>query len=266
MLLSHQLTGVVLVPILFAIGVRFQSTELVVILCALAIPCSMGLPHVSFDNLAAMTTSLSLSQASKALRPRDFHRAGNIVTLISGVVIVSMGYAIAMEVYGPPAPMAISQDTEYTPKELKPSEGPEEAQEVSWSQKTPNWKSFLKKPDYKAFAVGKMEKGQRTRAWGAAWNHETQEAANQDALRSCRRVAKNCRIVYPPSEAKKMDAEVPLDAQGPKESTKEDEPAPPRASKKDVKSKKDVSELQSRVRGFHQRTKMGIAKFLQSEL
>merc|ERR1719171_3208006 len=95
-LLSHQLTGVVLVPILCAIGVRFQSTELVVVLCALAIPCSMGLPHVSFDNLAALTTSLSLRQPAKALRPRDFHRAGNIVTLISGVVIVSMGYAIAM--------------------------------------------------------------------------------------------------------------------------------------------------------------------------
>merc|ERR1719158_845676 len=77
-LLSHQLTGVVLVPILCAIGVRFQSTELVVVLCALAIPCSMGLPHVSFDNLAALTTSLSLPQSNKALRPRDFHRAGNV--------------------------------------------------------------------------------------------------------------------------------------------------------------------------------------------
>lgn len=262
-LLSHQLTGVVLVPILCAIGVRFQSTELVVVLCALAIPCSMGLPHVSFDNLAAMATSEELPNSNKALRSQDFHRAGNIVTVISLIVIISMGYPIGMEVYGPPAPLAISGDTEYTPKELKPSKGPRETKEVNWSERTPNWKSFLKKPDYKAFAVGKMEKGQRTRAWGAAWGHETQEAANKDALASCSKVAKNCRIVYPPAGKMK---EHPKDALAQPQASKKDAPEDPPASKEDPpedppasnsespedskKDKKDVAELQARTRGF----------------
>lgn len=259
-LLSHQLTGVVLVPILCAIGVRFQSTELVVTLCALAIPCSMGLPHVSFDTLAAMTTSVDLSQPAKALVPRDFHRAGNLVTLVGLIVITSMGYPIGMEVYGPPAPMAISQDTEYTPEELKPT-GPEETHDVSWSERTPNWKAFLKKPDHKAFAVGKMEKDQTTRAWGAAWGHATQEEANKDAMRSCSQVAKNCRIVYPPSEDKK---EVPVGGQAPKTDSpqaKADSPASETDSKKD-----DISELQVRVRRYNRRTRMRNAKSRNSEL
>jgi len=267
-LLSHQLTGVVLVPIVCAIGVRFQSAELVVILCALAIPCSMGLPHVSFDNLAAMTTSLALPQDTnpthnKGLKPRDFHGAGNFVTFIAFIVMLCMGYPIGVSVYGPAAPMAISQDPGYTPKELKPSEGPKQVQEVQWSEQTPDWQAFLKKPDHKAFAVGKMEKNQKTRAWGAAWGHASQEAANKDALGSCGKVAKSCRIVYPPSERK----------------DKEGIPPPPAAQKKEapaeskIEKEKDpkfsilpVSHLQANVRGYDRRAKMRISKSQMSEL
>merc|ERR1719375_1011223 len=123
------------------------------------------------------------------------------VTGVALLLLLSLGYGVCIFNFGMPPPVVVSEVSE-TPEKLKPKivreNRPVEATEVSYSRKLlKSWKTFLEKPDHKAFAVGELKEGLKTRPWAASWNHETQEDANKAALEECERMADKCRLIYP---------------------------------------------------------------------
>jgi len=198
-LLGHTLAGVIVLPLVIAVAVKLQAPQTIALLCAVAIPLSTGLPHTSFDNLAAITASMGVQRRSVKLSKKDFQRVIVAGTSWGWLVVVLLGGTLCAFKFGSPPPIVIA-DTG-TPEGLKPKvvteNMPEEVEDVGWNDNVANWKAFLKRPDKKAFAVGSM-RGMRTRSWAAAWNHETQQAANDAALRHCETLADDCRLIYPP--------------------------------------------------------------------
>merc|ERR1719453_1804203 len=135
-----------------------------------------------------------------ALTQRDFRLTGIAITVVALILLLFVGFGVCVFNYGLPPPVVVSEVSE-TPEKLKPKvvreNRPEEATEVSYNRRMGDWKSFLKKPDEKAFAVGELKEGLKTRPWAASWNHETQEDANKAALSECERLAGKCRLIYP---------------------------------------------------------------------
>jgi di/tricarboxylate transporter len=197
---GHTLTGVLLLPLIVAIGLKLQAAETTALLCAIAIPFGMGLPQSSFDNSSAYTESRKYGRQRVQLTQRDFRIPGLAITIVAALLLLFLGYGVCVYNYGLPPPVVVSEVSE-TPEKLKPKvvreNRPEEAKEVSYNKMMVNWKEFLDKPDEKAFAVGELKEGLRTRPWAASWNHETQEDANRAALEECERLADKCRLIYP---------------------------------------------------------------------
>lgn len=205
---GHSLTGVVILPLVVALGVKLQAPEMTAILVAIAIPYGMGHPRSSLDNVQSYMTSMDIGQTQprKQLSPRDFRISGGVFTIFAGLLVLSLGYGICTMNFGPPPPVGFSQTG--TPEKLKPKvvkeNIPKEAEEVKYTEKLANWTTFEKKREKKAFAVGSKEPGMKTRAWAAAWGHRTQEEANEAALRDCQKVSKKCRIIYPEARPKEL--------------------------------------------------------------
>merc|ERR1719201_2828662 len=80
---GHTLTGVLLLPLIVALGVKLQAAETTALLCAIAVPFGMGLPQSSFDNSAAWTASRTLGRKRFILTQRDFRLPGFAVTIIA---------------------------------------------------------------------------------------------------------------------------------------------------------------------------------------
>jgi di/tricarboxylate transporter len=197
---GHTLTGVLLLPLVVALGLKLQAAETTALLCAIAIPFGMGLPQSSFDNSSAYTESRKYDRPQVVLKQRDFRIPGVAITIVAVFVLLFLGYGVCVFNFGMPPPVVVSEVSE-TPEKLKPKivteNRPEEAGEVSYNKMMGDWKSFEKKPDHKAFAVGKLKKDFKTRPWAASWNHETQEDANKAAMEECERIAGECRLIYP---------------------------------------------------------------------
>jgi hypothetical protein len=188
-----------------ALGIKLQAAQTTALLCAIAVPFGMGLPQSSFDNTAAFNVSHKLGRPRIVLTQRDFRLPGIAVTIIAVLLLLFVGFGTCVVNYGMPPPVVISEVSE-TPEKLKPKivieNRPKEATEVSYNRMMGDWKTFLDKPDEKAFAVGKLTEGLKTRPWAASWNHATQEEANAAALEECEKLADECRIIYPSREAK----------------------------------------------------------------
>mmetsp|Transcript_24101 Transcript_24101/g.38288 ORF Transcript_24101/g.38288 Transcript_24101/m.38288 type:complete len:720 (+) Transcript_24101:110-2269(+) len=197
---GHTLTGVLLLPLVVALGVKLQAAETTALLCAIAVPFGMGLPQSSFDNSAAYTTSRCLGRQRIILTQRDFRIPGVAVTIIAVILLLFLGFGTCVFNYGMPPPVIVSEVSK-TPEKLQPKivieNRPKEAEEVSYNGMMDDWKTFLEKPDEKAFAVGKLKEGLKTRPWAASWNHATQEEANKAALAECEKLSEECRIIYP---------------------------------------------------------------------
>merc|ERR1719316_1270443 len=197
---GHTLTGVLLLPLIVALGLKLQAAETTALLCAVAVPFGMGLPHSSFDNASAFTESRKYGRPKVQLTQRDFRLPGIAVTVVAVILLLFLGFGVCVSNYGMPPPVVVSEVSE-TPEKLKPKivteNRPEEASEVSYNKMMGDWKSFEKKPDHKAFAVGKLKKDFKTRPWAASWNHETQEDADKAAMEECERIAGECRLIYP---------------------------------------------------------------------
>ncbi|CAK0834150.1 unnamed protein product [Prorocentrum cordatum] len=199
-LLGHTMSGVILLPLIIAVGVKVQAAQTVALICTVAVPLGMGFSHSSFDNVAALTTSMNLGKQDAVLTRRDFNRSGMLTTVWGALVLLSVGPWVAEQMYGPPPPLVVAEISD-TPEELKPrvvkESLPAEVEQVRWKKKQlANWNEFLKRPEKKAFAVGTI-KGMHTRGWAATWNHPTQEGANRAALDHCERLADKCRLIYP---------------------------------------------------------------------
>jgi len=126
-LLGHTVTGVILLPLVVAVGVKLNATKTVCILSAVAIPMGMGLPTSSFDNLASFMASKSLGKRKFALTQRDFRFAGLFTALVGTVAILLLGSEICRGFYGSPPPVRAAKAL--TPEALVPRNEttPEEA-------------------------------------------------------------------------------------------------------------------------------------------
>jgi len=198
---GHTLTGVLLLPLIVALGLKLQAPETTALLCALAIPFGMGLPQSSFDNSSAFTESRKYGRPKVVLTQRDFRLPGIAVTIVAVFLLLFFGFGVCVVNYGLPPPVVVSEVSE-TPEKLKPKvvteNRPHQAKQVSYNKLMVNWNEFLEKPDHKAFAVGRLKENLKTRPWAASWNHGTQEDANKAALAECERLAGKCRLIYPP--------------------------------------------------------------------
>lgn len=202
-LLGHTMSGVILLPLIIAVGVKVQAAQTVALICTVAVPFGMGFSHSSFDNVAAQNYSARLGKEEAHLERSDFGRAGNLTTVWGATVLLTLGPWICEQMYGSPPPLVVAEISD-TPEELKPKvvkeSLPEEVGQVKWRKdQLADWNDFMKQPDKKAFAVGTI-KGMQTRGWAAAWNHRTQEGANKAALEHCERLADKCRLIYPPDD------------------------------------------------------------------
>lgn len=203
---GHSLSGVLLLPLIVAVGVKLQAAETTAILCAIAIPFGMGMIHSSFDNLAAYNASKGIGKRDKELTQRDFRIAGGPLTVLAAFLVLVLGFGVCVNSYGLPPPVVVSETG--TPEKLKPRVAkenlPREAKQVAYNDEMADWKDFERRPEKKAFAVGEFKEGMKTRAWAAAWGHPTQESANKAAIRDCERMAKRCRLIYPPKDGEKI--------------------------------------------------------------
>lgn len=197
---GHTLTGVLLLPLIVALGLKLQAAETTALLCAIAIPFGMGLPQSSFDNSSAYVQSRKYGRPRVHLSQRDFRNPGLVISVVAAFLLLFLGFGVCVFNYGLPPPVVVSEVSE-TPEKLKPKvvreNRPDEAEQVSYNRLMVNWKEFLDKPDEKAFAVGELKPGLKTRPWAASWNHETQEEANKAALDECERLADKCRLIWP---------------------------------------------------------------------
>jgi len=199
---GHTLTGVLLLPLIVAVGIKLQAAETTAILCAIAIPFGMGLPQSSFDNTSAYSQSRKYNRKKVELSQKDFGVPGVAIALVAVALLMSLGFPICVYKYGMPPPIVVSEVSE-TPEKLKPKvvieNRPKESKQVAYNKLMVDWKTFKKKPDYKAFAVGDLDKGMKTRPWAASWNHDTQDEANKAALSECNRMAHpdKCKLIYP---------------------------------------------------------------------
>lgn len=197
---GHTLTGVILLPLVVALGLKLQAAETTALLCAVAIPFGMGFPYSSFDNAISYTESRKYGRPKMVLTQRDFRLPGFAVTFVALVLMLFVGFPVCVMNYGLPPPVVVSEVSE-APEKLQPKvvteNRPDAAEEVSYNKRMVNWKTFLAKPDKKAFAVGELKEGLKTRPWAASWNHETQAEADKAALDECERLADKCRLIWP---------------------------------------------------------------------
>jgi len=229
-MVGHSLTGVLLLPLVVATGVKLQAAETTALLCAIAVPFGMGMPHSSFDNLASYMTSRTLGRSHLELKQRDFRISGGPVTFLAAIVILVFGFGVCVANFGMPPPVVVSETG--TPEKLKPKvvveNRPPEAKQVAYNDQMANWKAFLKRPGKKAFAVGELKKGLKTRPWAAAWNHVKQKDANKAALEECERMAGKCRLIWPIRSSEDEEEEEDVKANAKKTTPEADKQSPPK--------------------------------------
>eukprot|EP00927_Polykrikos_kofoidii_P015647 TRINITY_DN16984_c0_g1_i1.p1 TRINITY_DN16984_c0_g1~~TRINITY_DN16984_c0_g1_i1.p1 ORF type:complete len:741 (-),score=131.95 TRINITY_DN16984_c0_g1_i1:30-2252(-) len=223
--LGHSLSGVLLMPLVVAVGVKLQAVETMALLCALAIPCGMGLPQSSFDNQASLTASRALGDNRRELKQRDFAKVGVATSVIALVLLMTWGFGICIMQFGLPPPSEVSSTR--TPEALIPrvirENMPTELCDVRFNKQIVHWMDFTSRPGRKAFAVSSMGSGNSTRAWAAAWNHQMQADANAAALHDCQTIAEKCRIIYPLHAAQIAEKEREAAIAKAKADAKEDE-------------------------------------------
>lgn len=111
--LSHTLTGVLVLPLVVAIGVKLEAVRTVAILCAIAVPVGMGMAFSSFDNAMAATESKNMEKnqgkKKQALTARDFRNAGSFTSVVGIIVILLLGGYLCVQLYGYPPPVRFSK-------------------------------------------------------------------------------------------------------------------------------------------------------------
>lgn len=200
---GHTLTGVLVLPLVIAVGVKLQAAETVAILVAIAVPMGMGMKHSSFDNVLSHACSRKLQRPRCELTGADFRSTGVPLSIWAGILLMLVGFNMCIHNYGHPPPVIIAETG--TPEQLKPKVAkdnlPSETSQITWNRDMADWKAFMEKPDHKAFAVSELEPGMKTRAWAATWNHPTQEEANRRAIKDCEHLGRTCRVIYPAPES-----------------------------------------------------------------
>mmetsp|Transcript_51230 Transcript_51230/g.166037 ORF Transcript_51230/g.166037 Transcript_51230/m.166037 type:complete len:669 (-) Transcript_51230:45-2051(-) len=117
-LLQHSITGVLLMPLIVAVGIKLQAAETTAILVAIAVPFGMGMPHSSMDNVLSHRTSFLMGRRSAELKGWDWHIAGGWTSVAGGSLVLTLGYQIALMFYKLPPPVWVVKGM--TPDALVP--------------------------------------------------------------------------------------------------------------------------------------------------
>jgi len=117
-LVSHSITGVLLMPIVVAVGIKMQAAETMAMLVAVAIPLGMGFPSSSFDNVLSQATSETLGRPKAKLQREDWRAIGWVIGIAATALLVILGYQIALCFYKLPPPVIVIEAM--TPEALKP--------------------------------------------------------------------------------------------------------------------------------------------------
>jgi len=132
-LLGHSITGVLLMPLVVAVGIKLQAAEETAILLAIAIPCGMHFAHSSFDNVLSQNSSKSLGRRSAELKAKDFRAGGLPVSLTAVALVSTIGYRISTVFFGKD-PQGSRYDT---PDKLMPRVAKENARAAMMLQAVP---------------------------------------------------------------------------------------------------------------------------------
>jgi len=89
---SHTVSAIILMPIIARIGVSLQIPEVVVIGSAFAVSGAMALPFSSFPNVNSLHIIDDFHRPY--LSVRDFVRAGLPMSIITVLLIASLGFAL----------------------------------------------------------------------------------------------------------------------------------------------------------------------------
>ncbi|TYZ60139.1 hypothetical protein PybrP1_005886 [[Pythium] brassicae (nom. inval.)] len=95
---SHTVASIILLPIIVQLSIQIGHPHIPVICCALAISAAMALPFSSFPNINSLLVLDDHGQPY--LTVQDFLRVGVTFSLITSVLIVTLGYALIIGVLG----------------------------------------------------------------------------------------------------------------------------------------------------------------------
>lgn len=116
--LGHSITGVLILPLVVALGVKLQAPQITAIIVAIAIPFGMSMPSSSMDNIMSYVTSKKLHRRKAALTAHDFRVAGVFTSFLSISLLATLGFYISVKFYGTPATVLEAKAS--TPQQLKP--------------------------------------------------------------------------------------------------------------------------------------------------
>jgi len=149
-LCGHTITGVLLIPLVVAVGIKLHAAEETTILLAMAIPCGMHFAHSSFDNVLAQDSSRTLGRKSAELRAKDFRMGGLPVSASAVVLISTLGYKISTYFFE----ATPKGNRHETPDKLMPRVARENANAMMMlidvghakaNASTPTWESWLER-------------------------------------------------------------------------------------------------------------------------
>uniref|UniRef100_K3WUL6 SPX domain-containing protein n=1 Tax=Globisporangium ultimum (strain ATCC 200006 / CBS 805.95 / DAOM BR144) TaxID=431595 RepID=K3WUL6_GLOUD len=95
---SHTVASIILLPIIVQLSIQIGHPHIPVICCALAISAAMALPFSSFPNINSLLVLDDHGQPY--LTVQDFLRVGVTFSLITSVLIVTLGYMLIIGVLG----------------------------------------------------------------------------------------------------------------------------------------------------------------------
>lgn len=114
--LGHSITGVLLLPLVIALGIKLHAPQTTGIIVAAAVPFGMGWFNASFDNIICYNGSKKF-QRKAHLQNSDFRRVGCWTSIFAWLLLCTLGHQIAVHYYGPPG---MDDPLEITHKNLKP--------------------------------------------------------------------------------------------------------------------------------------------------
>lgn len=114
--LGHSVTGVLLLPLVMALGIKLGAPQTTGIIVAAAVPFGMSWSNSSFDNVVCFNESKKLGKKKARLHNRDFYVVGFWNSIFAALLFSTLGFKIAGHYYSTPGMEALA-----TPIKLKPN-------------------------------------------------------------------------------------------------------------------------------------------------
>lgn len=115
--LGHQITGVLLLPLVVAFGIELGAPQTTTIIVATAVPFGMSWFNASMDNVVCYNASRRLGRRKVQLQNSDFRAVGIWTSIVAVLLFSTLGYTIAVYFYGTPGQPGVYGVTD---EKLKP--------------------------------------------------------------------------------------------------------------------------------------------------